>query len=97
VWNEAINSGIDQSINIRQLISLITSFSILYIFVVKDWEFKIFNIFGKYSYEVYLIHWPILYRYGLLYQLFPAYLSTYFYLILFLGLGFCIQKLLKNT
>ncbi len=93
----AINSGVGQDKNIQQLISLITCFSIIYIFVVKDWEFKIFNILGKYSYEIYLIHWPLLYRYGILYQFFPAYLSTYIYLVIFVGLGSIIQRIFKNT
>lgn len=93
----AINSGVGQDKSIQQLISLITCFSIIYIFVVIDFEFKIFNMFGKLSYEIYLIHWPLLYRYGLPYQLFPAYLSTYFYLAIFLSLGYCIQKMFYSS
>ncbi|MDO8618629.1 MAG: acyltransferase [Candidatus Daviesbacteria bacterium] len=89
----SIHSGVGTTITTEQLTSLVTMFLIIFIFTLKDFEFRIFSIFGKYSYEIYLIHWPILARYGLIYQFLPAYLSTYIYLIIFLSGAYLLQKL----
>lgn len=92
----SINSGVGESKNIEQTISLITMFSIVFLFVVKNFQIKLFAIFGIYSYEIYLIHWPILSRYEYIYKYLPAWIATILYLILFLGLGFLLQKLVKK-
>lgn len=92
----SVNSGVGVNMNEEQIISLITMFSFIFIFLVKDWEFGLFKIFGKYSYEIYLIHWPLLARYGVLYSLLPAALSTYLYLWIFLLLGYLLQGLSQS-
>lgn len=89
----SINSGVGLSKDIEQARSLITMFSIIFIFVAKSFEFKLFNLFGLLSYEIYLIHWPILARYDLFYKYFPASVATILYLGMFLGLGMLLNKL----
>lgn len=88
----SVNSGVGVGKATEQAVSLITMFSIIFVFIAKGFEFKLFNLFGRYSYEIYLIHWPILSRYGLLYIVLPAYLATYLYLIIFLGASYLLQK-----
>ena len=89
----SINSGVGLSKDIEQTRSLITMFSIIFIFIAKSFEFKLFNIFGLLSYEIYLIHWPILARYDLFYKYFPASVATILYLGMFLALGMLLNKL----
>jgi len=89
----AIHSGIGGKIIVEQSISLITMFCLVLIFIIKKIEFRIFSLFGIYSYEIYLIHWPILYRYDIFYKFLPAFLATLLYLILFLLLGFGLKKI----
>ena len=88
-----MNSGIGESASKEQWMSLIAIISIVVIFVMKQTEFKLFTVFGLYSYEIYLWHWPILYRYNIFYGYMPDWLATILYLILFLGVGLGAQKI----
>ena len=86
------NSGIGESAAKEQWMSLLAVVSIVLVFILKKREYRLFSIFGLYSYEIYLWHWPILYRYDLLYGIMPAWLATVLYLIAFLGIGWAAQK-----
>lgn len=88
----AVNSGVGKAKTIEQTISTITMFSAIFIFVVKGFDVKLFKIFGKYSYAIYLIHWPILSRYGYIYNLVPAAAATLIYLGIFVILGWALTK-----
>ncbi len=92
----SIHSGVGESKNIEQTISLITMFCIIFLFVVKNFETKLLSLFGIYSYEIYLIHWPILSRYDYFYKYLPAWLATVLYLVLFLGIGYLFQKAINK-
>lgn len=76
----------------EELTSLITMSALVILFIIKKISFKLFYIFGIYSYEIYLLHWPILYRYEMFYRLMPAWLATTLYLILFLVLGLALKR-----
>ncbi|MFA5022142.1 MAG: acyltransferase [Patescibacteria group bacterium] len=88
-----INSGVGKKEIITQTISLITAFGLVLFFLIKKGQFKILTILGIYSYEIYLIHWPILYRYDIFYKFFPAAIATILYLISFVGLGWLLHKI----
>ncbi len=88
----SFNSGVDKGKLIEQTISLITMFSIIFLFIIKKIEFLFLNLYGMYSYEVYLIHWPLLSRYDLFYKYLPASLATLLYLGFFLVIGYLINK-----
>ncbi|MFA5061730.1 MAG: acyltransferase [Patescibacteria group bacterium] len=75
--------------------SLMTVMAVIALFVYKKINFKILALLGVFSFEIYLLHWPLLYRYNFLYGKIPAGLATLIYLALFLGLGFLYQKLLS--
>ncbi len=92
----SIESGVGEGKMIEQTISLITMFSIVFLFVVKTFQVKLFSIFGMYSYEIYLIHWPILSRYDFLYKYLPAWMATCFYLVLFLAIAWVLQRLVRR-
>ncbi len=91
----ALYSGVGHGVGIEQTISTFTTICIILLFNIIDFELRIFNLFGKYSYEIYLFHWPLVYRYDLIYKIFPAYLATLIYLGVFIALGFLIQKVIS--
>ena len=92
----SIHSGVGEDKLTEQATSLITMFSLVLISTVKRIEVKFLYWFGVYSYEIYLIHWPILSRYDLLYKNLPAFLATLLYLGLFLILGYLLNKLTRK-
>lgn len=69
------------------IISAVTMSAIIALFIIKRVEFRLFSLFGMYSYEIYLLHWPIMYRYDIFYRYLPAGLATALYLALFLFLA----------
>ncbi len=90
-----IHSGIGQSYSLEQIMSTVAVLAISLIFILKKIEFRFLYIFGLYSYEIYLFHWPLLYRYDILYFWLPAWLATTLYLVVFLALAYLIKKVLK--
>ncbi|MBI2337652.1 acyltransferase [Candidatus Daviesbacteria bacterium] len=88
----AIHSGVGQDPKIEQGISLITAFSAVIIFALSGWEFKLFSFFGLYSYEIYLLHWPILSRFNPFLQL-PPFLTVILNLVFFILFAYTLQKL----
>ncbi|MFA6467051.1 MAG: acyltransferase [Patescibacteria group bacterium] len=76
----------------EQLTSLLTLLAVLVVFLIKKFDWKIFSLFGLYSYEIYLLHWPLLYRYDMLYKYIPAWLATVLYLVIFVALAWVLKK-----
>lgn len=92
----AVNSKVGESKLMEQVVSNITMLSIVLVFIIKRFSLKAFSILGIYSYEIYLIHWPLIYRYDFLYQFLPASVATILYLIILLFLGYLLQKLTEK-
>lgn len=88
----AYHSNVDAKPLKEQLTSLLTLLTVLLIFLMKKFSIKLFSLFGFYSYEIYLLHWPIIYRYDLFYQYLPAWLATILYLVLFIFLAWLLKK-----
>lgn len=91
----AINSGIGGTPKLEQTISLITTAALVILFLLKKFDIKLLYIFGLYSYEIFLFHWPILSRYDFLFKSLPAWLATTLYLVLFLILAWILKKCSK--
>lgn len=89
----AIHSGVGASTILEQNISILTMCVIIFIFFLKKNEFRILTLLGMYSYEIYLIHWPVLYRYNFLYGYVPAWVATVLYIVLFIALGWILRYL----
>lgn len=88
----AVNSGVGQDPKIEQGISLITTVSVIVIFSLSWFDFKLLSLFGIYSYEIYLLHWPIFSRYDIFPEL-PPFLIVVSNIILIFILGYALQKI----
>ena len=91
-----IYSGVGVSVNAEQAMSIIALLILVVVFILKKREFRLFYWFGLYSYEIYLWHWPIMYRYDFIYRFMPAgleWLALILYLAIFLGLGWVMMKI----
>lgn len=76
-----------------QILSLIGTSGLILIFTANKLTNLALSIFGRYSYEIYLLHWPLLYRYDLLYQYLPPALATILWLLLLLSFGWLLHAL----
>lgn len=91
----AYNSGIGESAAKEQLMSMITLTALTLLFMLKRTEFGFISLVGFYSYEIYLLHWPLLARYDLLYTHISSqpWLGTVIYMAAFLGMGWVMQRI----
>ncbi|MFA6190299.1 MAG: acyltransferase family protein [Candidatus Staskawiczbacteria bacterium] len=76
-----------------QFASIATVLAIIIIFMAKKFEFKLLSLIGVYSYEIYLLHWPIMYRYDFIYQYLPAWLATLIYIPVLITIAWLFKKL----
>lgn len=91
----SVHSGVGEDPKIEQGISLITTLSVVLIFTLSRFNFKLFSLFGIYSYEIYLLHWPILSRYNLFIGL-PPFLEVTLNIALILILGYILQTIIRK-
>lgn len=89
----AIHSNVGDLAYIEQATSLLLLFLIVLLFVFKKRESKLLSLFGLYSYEIYLFHWPLLSQYDFLYRNIPAWIATVLYLGIFVLLGVFLKKM----
>jgi len=90
----SINSGVGEGNPLKeQLVSLAALGCLLFVFFLKRVCSRFLTLLGIYSYEIYLIHWPIMYRYDFLYHRLPASLATFLYLVIFVALGAVLKAL----
>lgn len=84
----AVYSGVGKSLQLEQAVSLITTFSLVLIFIFKSFEFRLLRFIGDHAFEIYLLHWPLLARYGFLASFLPPWLATLFALVLVVLLAY---------
>lgn len=89
----AIHSGVGERAQIEQSISILATALVALLFILKKTEFRLLSLFGLYSFEIYLLHWPLMYRYDMLYTHMPGFVATILYLAVFIVLGSALQKL----
>lgn len=89
----AIYQNVGGSVALAQGISVFTALTIFAFFSLKPFDISLLALFGTYSYEIYLFHWPLLYRYDVLFGILPAWLALSCYLGLFLCVGWLMQRL----
>jgi peptidoglycan/LPS O-acetylase OafA/YrhL len=89
----AINSSVDTALPREQLVSLLTMFLVLAVFILKRFRFGLLSVIGYVSFEIYLVHWPLISRYDFLYTHTPAWLATALYLGIFVALGWLLKSI----
>jgi peptidoglycan/LPS O-acetylase OafA/YrhL len=87
------NSGVGQGPWAEELVSVVTSLVLLFLFLIKKFEIKTLYWLGVFSYGIYIFHWPLMYRYDFLFAYLPAWLSLIIYLFIFIILGYFLDKL----
>lgn len=75
----------------EQTMSLLAAASLLGAFLISPFESRFLFVIGLYSFEIYLLHWPIMSRYDLFYGRVPASIATLLYLLFLLGMGYGLQ------
>lgn len=89
----AVHSGVGAGVWREQAISLLCVTLLIKGFALASVQSTLLVTIGTYSYEIYLLHWPIMYRYDFLYKYLPASLATLGYLALFVCLGWAVKSL----
>lgn len=87
------SAGFDQGFFIGQASSLIAMAALIVLFALKKLDNRLLNSFGVYSYETYLLHWPLMSRYDVFFHSLPAWAATLAWLAAFLGIGWLLQKI----
>jgi len=87
----AIYSGVGKGLWIEEGMNMLTVLLIVALFVVKRFELRLLSIFGILSFEVYLLHWPLMERYDVLFKYLPASVALAAYLALFVVLGWVLH------
>lgn len=77
----------------EQAINILTMLCLIAIFLLKRIDMKLLYIFGIYSYEIYLLHWPLMSRYDFLFGNVYSWLAVAFYLPIFIFLSILLAKL----
>lgn len=91
----ASHAHIGESIALEARSGLIGMAALVLVFLTKPLEFRLFSLFGAYSYEIYLLHWPLLLHDAWLFPHLPASISLILWLALLLGVGFLLQTTSK--
>ena len=78
---------------VDQLTSIIIMFAFIVIFILKKFDNKFLSIYGLYSFEVYLIHWPLIGRYDIYFDILPAWAAVVAWIITFIVVSWLLQKI----
>ena len=78
---------------VDQFTSIVIMFAFIVIFSLKKFDNKFLSIYGLYSFEVYLIHWPLIGRYDIFFDIFPAWAAVIAWLITFIVVSWLLQKI----
>lgn len=78
---------------VDQFTSLVIMFAFIVIFSLKKLDNKFLAIYGLYSFEVYLIHWPLIGRYDIFFDIFPAGVAVIAWIITFILVSWLLQKI----
>lgn len=94
-WQTAYHSQVGRGWQLEQACALLTMLCVILFFIFKKNKFGFLELAGVYSFEIYLWHWPLIGRYGFLYQYLPPWLATALYLPLLLLIAYSFNRLAK--
>ena len=80
---------------VDQLTSIIIMFAFIIIFSLKRFDNRFLSIYGLYSFEVYLIHWPLMGRYDVFFDILPAWAAVVAWMVTFILVSWLLQKIIS--
>lgn len=80
---------------VDQLMSLIITFAFIVAFTLKRFDNRFFAIFGTFSYEVYLVHWPLIGRYDIFFTYLPSWLAVIVWMVVLILVSMLLSKIVK--
>ena len=80
---------------VDQFTSIIIMFAFIIIFSLKRFDNKFLSIYGLYSFEVYLIHWPLMGRYDVFFDILPAWAAVVAWMVTFILVSWLLQKIIS--
>lgn len=81
---------------IEQLKSIILVLLFIIFFTFKPLISQFLSILGLFSYEIYLIHWPLISRYDIFFTSLPLWIATILWIFLLIILAWCINTGIKK-
>lgn len=78
---------------IGQTTSLVSMAALIVLFILKKLDIRLLGLFGNYSYEIYLLHWPLMARYDVFFHHLPAWLATVCWLLALLAVSCGLQRI----
>lgn len=91
IFYYVVNSGVGQGWKIVSFYSMLTALLTILFVIIKNFKIRLFSLFGNYSYEIYLTHWPIAYVSTYLWSALPTWLAMLAYLVIVLSIGVIMQ------
>lgn len=81
------------SFYIEQIACIVIMLAFIVIFVLKKTQSSVLVLFGAYSYEVYLIHWPLMRSYDVFFDILPPWAAVLVWMIVFVLVSMLLQRL----
>jgi membrane-bound acyltransferase YfiQ involved in biofilm formation len=76
----------------EQIVSMVTVLSLCGLFAFLPVRFALLDLFGAFAFEIYLFHWPLMYRYDILFRVLSPAAATLAYLGVFIAGGWLLQQ-----
>ena len=89
----ALTAILGQGFFVEQLMSIVIMLAFTVIFILKKVDSKFLTMYGVYSYEVYLIHWPLMAKYDIFFVYLPAWAAVIAWLVAFILVSMLLQRL----
>ena len=88
-----LTSILGKGFYVDQFTSIIIMIAFIVIFSLKKLDNKFLSIYGVYSFEVYLIHWPLIGRYDIFFDFLPSWAAVIAWMISFILVSILLSKI----
>jgi peptidoglycan/LPS O-acetylase OafA/YrhL len=87
----SVHSGVGQTPFVEQYTSIGIALAYIGFFAFKPFEFRTLMVLGLVSFEMYLLHWPLLSRFDVWYSWLPASVATVIHISVMVSVGYILQ------
>ena len=88
-----LTSFFGQGFYVEQFTSIVIMIGLIIIFSLKKLDNKFLAMYGVYSFEVYLIHWPLMARYDVFFDFLPSWAAVIAWMVAFILVSILLQKI----